>query len=477
VIAGDPDDVRARLRSHGAVLVTVSTGSMAPTLRPGDSVLVRAPVVHACAGDVALLASGKLLTLHRLIGRVGAGSRARWVHAGDAPGAAAGLCRDDELLAIAELARQRPALPSRARLSAIAIARALLSRFIAMIASVAWRGTSPRAAGLRRATPAGGGRGRVGQCAAAHARRPARPVAGARTARPCARLAVACGLALVAGCKPKAPPAPPPARVVEVRVVDRSPPGSVALDPEAIRGKAAKAIAESSGLAVTDGGVPGGAAFKLRIEVLVQPGEDPAQKRPMMRALVTVRLAPQEGVGLLAYDQTAVAEGGLDAKGDGGVPAAAQALAERAVLDVVKGVGARVKLAGADPTALNAALDGADEDLRLEALRVAGERRERTVVPAVIRLLKNEDRDVRDRAVGTLAAIGDPRAVRPLTEVARFRDLGDLPMVLDALATIGGEEARAYLEFVASGHENTEMRELAKKSLSYWEKRARRDLE
>jgi hypothetical protein len=59
-------------------------------------------------------------------------------------------------------------------------------------------------------------------------------------------------------------------------------------------------------------------------------------------------------------------------------------------------------------------------------------------------MLKSEDHALRDRAIGALAAIGDPRAVRPLTEVARFRDLTDLPKVLDALATIGGPEARAY---------------------------------
>jgi hypothetical protein len=412
VIAGDPEEVRARLRAHGAVLVTVATGSMAPTLRPGDSVLVRAPA-KPHAGDVALLASGKLLTLHRLVGRIGCGHRARWVHAGDAPGSAAGLCRDDELLAIADLARAIPMLPARARLSAIACARALLSLLLV--------------------------------------------------------------LALMSGCKPKVAPPPPPPRIVEVRVIDRTPGGSP-LSTDAIAARAAKAIAESSGLPVADGGVPPTSAFRLRIEVRVQPGEDPEQKKPMMRALVTVKLSPQDGQALLSYDQTAVAEGSIDAKGDGGVPAAAQSLAERAVLDVVKGVGARVKLASADAAALGTALDGADDELRLEALRVAGERRERTVVPAVIRLLKNEDRDVRDRAVGTLASIGDARAVRPLTEVARFRDLGDLPMVLDALATIGGDEARAYLEFVSSGHENGEIRELAKKSLGSLDRRAKRDL-
>ncbi len=442
MIAGDPDDVRARLRAHGAVLVTVSTGSMAPTLRPGDSVLVRGPASSPSAGDVALLASGKLLTLHRLIGRVGLGRYARWVHAGDAPGAAAGLCRPEELLALAELPRELPATPARARLHAIALARALFAKLARPLSLLALfsslrpvRGASPRA-----------------------------------TSSPSAKLSLFVFLSLFLifiGCKPKVVPAPPPPRIVEVRVVDRTPAeeGS-ALDTHALEARAAKVIAETSGLPVADGGVAGAVAFKLRVELRVQPGEDEKHKR-MMRALVTVKLSPQEGAGLLAYDQTAVAERELDAKGDGGVAGAAQALAERAMSDVVRGVGARVKLASADVAALGTALDGADDELRLEALRVAGERRERAVVPAVVRLLKSEDRDVRDRAVGTLASIRDPRAVKPPTGVARSRDLGDLPMVLDALAAIGGDEARAYLEFVASGHDNLEIRELAKKALSH----------
>jgi hypothetical protein len=61
--------------------------------------------------------------------------------------------------------------------------------------------------------------------------------------------------------------------------------------------------------------------------------------------------------------------------------------------------------------------------------------------------------------------------VRPLTEVAKFQDVIDLPKVLDALATIGGPEARAYIEFVASGHESSEMRDLAKQALVHLDRR------
>ena len=86
-------------------------------------------------------------------------------------------------------------------------------------------------------------------------------------------------------------------------------------------------------------------------------------------------------------------------------------------------------------------------------------------------MLKSDDHALRDRALGALASIGDPRAVHPLTEMAKFQDLTDVPKVLDALATIGGPEARSYIEFVASGHESPEIRELAKQALGHLERR------
>jgi hypothetical protein len=40
---------------------------------------------------------------------------------------------------------------------------------------------------------------------------------------------------------------------------------------------------------------------------------------------------------------------------------------------------------------------------------------------------------------------GSRRAVRPLTEVAKFNEVTDLPKVLDALATLGEAERRRDL--------------------------------
>jgi hypothetical protein len=273
----------------------------------------------------------------------------------------------------------------------------------------------------------------------------------------------------------RAPPPPGPPELVEVRVVNRTPPGVGAPLDEALLGaRAADALGRSSGMRVVDGGSPSARArWRLRVEVRLDGAEDAESKKGIARAFVSARLSPDgASPGELSFEQAAVAERVYDL----GTPLDWRAHAVRAVEDVARSLGARVRLGEGPAEALVAALDGADGDLRDEAMRLAGERRERRAVPSLLKLLAAEDTAVRDRAIGTLAAIGDPRAVRPLTEVARFRDVAELPKVLDALGAIGGEEARAYLEFVASGHDSEEMRALAKKALEHLQARASHDL-
>jgi hypothetical protein len=282
-------------------------------------------------------------------------------------------------------------------------------------------------------------------------------------------------LAALGGCK-RTPAAPPPPEIGEVRVVYKGAdvPGAPKLDLAALTAAARSAIASSSGVPVReDGGVDEKRArrYRLRVELEIGSAEDLTAKKGNLRALVDARLTPIGGEpGALSFAQTALAERAYT-PGKPGEPAW-QAHAERAIRDCVGGVGARVKLAAGDVQAIIAAIDGPDEDLRDEGIRLAAERKESSTVPALIRRLKSDDHAVRDRAIGALAAIGDPRAVRPLTEVAKFNDLGDLPKVLDALATIGGDEARSYLEFVASGHDSSEMRDLAKEALVHLDRRA-----
>lgn len=95
------------------------------------------------------------------------------------------------------------------------------------------------------------------------------------------------------------------------------------------------------------------------------------------------------------------------------------------------------------------------------AIEIAAVRRVRSAVPALIQLLKHEDERIADRAVGALVSIGDRRAVKPLTRVTRFSDTAKMAKILDGVAALGGDEAREYLEFVSSGHDDPDIRNLA----------------
>jgi hypothetical protein len=393
-----PSDLQRALAEHGHASVKLAGGSMAPTLAEGESVLVRAGEPRL--GDVVVIRTREDYLVHRLVAQLPGG---RWVHRGDRPGALPGLCRDHDILGLAELPRRLAPFSRRLRWALQAVARAL---FI---------------------------------------------------------------IAAFVGCKPK--PAVTRPEVVEVKVVDRTPPELPAPDVAALTRAAAKVIGES-GLPVVDGGA--GAPFKLRVEVRLDGGEDPISHKGVLRAFVVAKLQPV-GSGALSFEQAGVAEREYQSlpRPRDDLAAAFRAHAQRAVEDVVRGVGARAALARGSSAEMVKALSGSDEDLREEAMRIAEERREKEAVPALILLLKSEDRATRDRAIGTLSAIGDPRAVKPLTEVARFAETGELPKVLDALGAIGGDEARAYLEFVSSGHQDPEIRQLAKDALRHLDERKR----
>lgn len=299
---------------------------------------------------------------------------------------------------------------------------------------------------------------------------------------------VLAGALALAGCKRKeAPPTMPspetptveapaprgPAVLDDVRLRDRgaepgAAPGS-AIDAAVVSARAARALAAASGMLDAtrpDGGTPPAAARRYRLRLDVSAGA----QGPSQRAAVDARLEPIDApLGALRFEDTAVAERTIEPGASGKT---LTDLAARLTEDLMKQLGARVRLAIGDDAALVAAIGGGDEALRDEAIRLAGERRAREAVPALLVHLKSDDNGLRDRALGALATIGDPRAVRPITESVRFRDVRELPKVIDAMSRIGGDEAKAWLELVATGHESQEMRDLAQKALGHLERRA-----
>jgi hypothetical protein len=131
-------------------------------------------------------------------------------------------------------------------------------------------------------------------------------------------------------------------------------------------------------------------------------------------------------------------------------------------------------LAMASPDELIRALKIKDVHRLSAAVEIAATRQLKKTVPQLITLLKHEEKKIADRAIGALVAIGDQRAVKPLTRLSQFKDTSKMAKILDGIGTLGGKEARQYLEFVSSGHEDADIRNLASEALVRLKKREAR---
>jgi hypothetical protein len=152
--------------------------------------------------------------------------------------------------------------------------------------------------------------------------------------------------------------------------------------------------------------------------------------------------------------------------------AAALSLVECALGQAARGLAEKQAVRRGDESAVLMALESSDPSLRQVAFATIAERELRSAVPRLLELLHSEDELVRDSAIGALVALREPRAVPALAQLAEFRDLDLMRRVIDAIGAIGGDEARAWLELVASGHEVQAVRDLAGEALARLLRRA-----
>jgi HEAT repeat protein len=96
---------------------------------------------------------------------------------------------------------------------------------------------------------------------------------------------------------------------------------------------------------------------------------------------------------------------------------------------------------------------------------VLADRKNPAAVPGLITRLQDPDPGIADRAVGALAQIGDPRGVGPIIELSRRREGPFVAQMVRAVGDIGGPEAEAYLETMASGHPDPLVAQAAQEAL------------
>jgi HEAT repeat protein len=139
---------------------------------------------------------------------------------------------------------------------------------------------------------------------------------------------------------------------------------------------------------------------------------------------------------------------------------------------VVREAKATIELEPAKDDALVAHLKDGDEATRDAAVRLLVGRRNLAALPPLLEHLKDPDLDVVRRAVGRLVELRAPEAVNPMIEATRRQGPVVEREIVFAVGAIGGEDAEAYLDLVATGHDDPVVRASAEAALG--ELRARR---
>jgi hypothetical protein len=149
-----------------------------------------------------------------------------------------------------------------------------------------------------------------------------------------------------------------------------------------------------------------------------------------------------------------------------------QRLVTRTIGDLMQGYLARQRLWTGNESLARDLIKADAGEMRLEAVRVAAERKITSAAPELLKLLDDPDEATRDAALGALVELRDRRAVGVLASQKSMRDRREMRKILDAIATLGGNEAAEYLAFVADGHDDPEIRAMATQAKSRLLRRA-----
>jgi hypothetical protein len=137
---------------------------------------------------------------------------------------------------------------------------------------------------------------------------------------------------------------------------------------------------------------------------------------------------------------------------------------QKALGDVLQALDEQAHLVVASNDGLIAALEHGEPDVRVMAARTLGTRQATEAVEPLCAMLKREKNQVGEAAVGALAALRQQKAVPCLIQWAGS-DLRRLVVTMEPLSAIGGQEAQAFLEMIASGHDDPRIRRAAEEAL------------
>jgi hypothetical protein len=265
------------------------------------------------------------------------------------------------------------------------------------------------------------------------------------------------------GCPAKNPPpaaaAPPRLAIQRIEARDLTEPAErvVGMDKDQVLAEVRRRLIASPWVKLVDVPERGSYVFKLEFGIAFREDDAGAVTRVVLASARANVPSNLEGAELQASTVAPLPRGSAERDLAG---------MKKAIGQILDDMLYQAELAVAPEPTLVATL-GVEKDLQrlAAAVEIVAVRRTRATVPPLIALLRHKDSRISDRAIGALMAIGDPRAIKPLTQLADLRDTEHMAKILDAIGTIGGQEAKDYLEFVSTGHEDADIRNIASEAL------------
>jgi hypothetical protein len=287
-------------------------------------------------------------------------------------------------------------------------------------------------------------------------------MAGGRAGRALVLLAA---LAFAGACRrtPRPAPIPPRPTLGEVSVVDMTPREEAPepLDEAALaaRLRARLVATRLFETAALDAGAAGGPTARVRARIVTESAEVGEKGVARARVHLWIESRPSDAPGAIAEQLDGAGElPYVVAKGKAVARARTETLVLRVAGDLLDELTVRRRLATATPEELIAAVRADVGELRGSAIRAIGARRVAAGADVLLPLLDDPDEETRDAALGALISLGDRRAVSSLTKSRSLRDRREMSKVIEAISRLGGEEADDYLSFVASSHDDDEIR-------------------
>ena len=238
-----------------------------------------------------------------------------------------------------------------------------------------------------------------------------------------------------------------------------------AVKDEDLAGAIGSVLSGSKAFAASDAEVPvGRTGVPARIAVTITYELVTASRKRSIVCAVEAAIEWQRGQRLTPRENV-LAERPLPA-GDGKrASVIAAELITQSVIEAARGLVGKEELRQGDDAAVKKALDDPDPDVVLWSLELVAERRLAAAFDRALALLRAEDSGVRAAALRALVALRDPRAVEPLAKMANFSNPEELKMVIEAVTAIGGDEAAEFLEYLATGHSDGDVRSRAREGL------------